>query len=329
MLLAIASVSASLNAPRYTVELTPQVYIDQNRLASKPSAILNHLPQSQPGGAEIMFDDKSTKLFAPKVGGVEIAGFGVGRQPFLSVFAVARSSANHGAIPLVPGKQGYTVPQGMPTGDIVRLQDVNTKGRIAITVASNSGNLKNIPSAWVFGDGKWEPVGQADDLKINNKGDIAGITRVSEGEAQRFVAFKRIGGKNQILARATHILLGESGEILSYIANTEPLAKNRIQHLAENLMLTSKAGTKPFPLKPGFVPLAMWSANRLIVHRREASDEFFLVEDGKYLPISRFAKLQPGFTFRDVKRVYPDGSIWVLLSDNEGMSYDAFLKPVK
>jgi hypothetical protein len=316
--------------------MAAQARIDRRR-PGKVSRGLAGLPGSEKG-AEIVVGNKGTKQFAPLTSGVEIGGFDRLKRPYLSVSAEEGGAYTVvGTVPLFPSAKGFVIPKGLPADDLAQLQDVNASGSAAITIGANFPYAEEavadqvIPLAYIYRAGKWIEIGRADDLKINDQGTVAGITRVKKSPSSlQGAAFLRVRGKNRILGPANHLLLNEAGDVLCFDSWSKPADReNQINFGFEGAFYYSKGRKQVFKLKKGLVPVAMWSKHRFIAHDKSDSELFYLYENGKSFRLDRLANLSKGYWIGAVRRVYSDGRIWVSLYDAEGSDYDAFLVPRK
>lgn len=289
---------------------------------------------SSAGKAQIKIGKLKTGVLVSPTANVEIAGFNAKRQPFVAV-----SVFSSGAItlmdqkPVFPFGKAYRIPAALPAYEEICIQDVNRAGHVVVTFDESAPDsldnfvAEEIPYAKLYRAGKWTNLGRAYEAKINDRGDIAGITRV---KASNFVGFVMANGKQKLIGSARDVLLTESGDALFYTVEMTPNQENanRIDHSLSEAIYYSKGKKTPFKIKPGLVPLALWSKDRYIAHDPN-NDSVYLSENGRLTKLDRLVSGTDGLRLSTVRRIYADGSIWVDLSDNEGTAYPAFLVPAK
>lgn len=280
----------------------------------------------------------STKLnyVIPGTAAVDVVGYTGSGRPYLSVISSAQGGAYsvYGTVPLVPLMKGYGIPSKLPKVDIAEITDVNLQGSAAFVFRStfplitDQFKSERLPEAKIYRKGQWIDVGRALTLKINDRGDIAGVTMEPDDKGEGVLkSFVTVNGKRTIISSAKDVLLTESGDVLSFSVVLAEYSKNRYESIIQDAVWYSRGKKKAFQLKRGLVPVAAWSESRFIAHDPECSERFFLVENGKHTALDRISGIPDGRKLSRVKRVYGNGRIWVQVSDNEGTHYDAFLVP--
>lgn len=327
-------------APKFRLVMAPEV--TQSLLTDTKnrglSAAFKELPTMDQSLSEISIGSTKLNYIVPGTAAVDVVGYSSSGRPYLSIVSAAQGGAYsvHGTIPLIPLSKGYGLPNGLPKIDVAEITDVNQRGSAAFVLRSSfpliTDDFKSerLPEAKIYREGRWIDVGRALTLKINDRGDLAGVTMEPDGKGEAILkSFVTVNGKRTIISSAKDVLLTESGDVLSYSVVLAERSKNRNEAVTQDAVWYSKGKKKAFQLRRGLVPVAAWSESRYIVHNPEDSERFFLVESGKYTPLDRISCIPDGRKLSRVKRVYGDGRIWVQVSDNEGTHYDAFLVPRK
>lgn len=328
------------SAPKFHLVMAPVV--TQSHLKSPKSrgvsAAFRNLPTIDESLSEIRIGSTKLDVVVPGTAAVDVVGYTGSGRPYLSVVSSAQGGAHsvYGIVPLVPLTKGYGTPNKLPKVDIAEITDVNLRGSAAFVLRStfplitDSFKSERLPEAKVYRDGRWINVGRALTLKINDRGDIAGITIEPNVKGEGVLkSFLTVNGKRTIISSAKNVLLTESGDVLSFSVVLEKRSENQYESVTQDAVWYSSGQKKAFPIKRGTVPVAAWSKDRFIVHDPEGTERFFLVENGKYTPLDRVSGIPEGRRLSRVMRVYGDGRIWVQVSDNEGTHYDAFLIPRK
>lgn len=314
-----------------------QIEVAENRKVQVSKALAT-LPRMSPKLAHLVIGNKSTQLYFPLTAAVSIAGYDQKQQPYLNIESVSqvRSKSLVGSQIAVPTLGAYTPLSSVSTYPWVGITDVNRKGQLVIVCRKGDRPFAPmttyqeslIPEAFVLKNGVKAKLGRAYDLKINDQGDIAGVTAgPAKGKGFDLIGFTIQKGKRHAIGKGNNALLTDSGDVLVFESRLVASSTGRSKKTFKDAIYWSKVSKSALLIRDGLIPVAMWSKKRFIAHEKEGSEKFFLFENGKYLDLQSITSVPNDFQISQVHRVYSGGTVWASLSDNEGTSYQAMLIP--